>query len=188
MQNRNRLTVLSCLLIASIALAAVMYWPTPRRNALARVEDLDGSYCEQTDDEDGHRQLNCLMLTSRPVTEADLIALSDLRPIHRLMLDGCPLKDDWLSHVGQLEELELLTLTGCPVTDAGLTHLRNLKNLKNLSLRNTQVTDAGLVHLQPLTSLIFLNLAYSRATAHGAEELQRALPGLKRIYLQDAPE
>jgi hypothetical protein len=188
MRNRKRLAILSCLLMTAIASAAVVYWPTPRRNALARVEALDGTYREQMDEEDGHRKIHCLILASRPIAESDLIALRELRPIHRLMLDGCPLKDAWLAHLAELEELELLTLTGCPVTDAGLIHLKALKNLKNLSLRNTSVTDAGLVHLQSLTSLTFLNVSYSRVTEHGTEELRRTLPGLNRIYLRDEPD
>ncbi|HEV3437669.1 MAG TPA: hypothetical protein VG122_09940 [Gemmata sp.] len=187
MRNRKRLAILCCVLTIAIASAAIVYWPTPRRNAMARVAALDGTYREQTD-EDGQRKVHCLILASRPIAEPDLIALRDLRPIHRLMLDGCPLKDAWLAHLAELEELELLTLTGCPVTDAGLIHLKTLKNLKNLSLRNTPVTDAGLVHLQSLTSLTFLNVSYSRVTEQGTAELRRTLPGLKRIYLRDEPD
>jgi hypothetical protein len=188
MRNRKRLAVLCCLLTIAVVTAAVVFWPTPRRRALARVEALDGTFEKQVDEEAGSRKVYSLILASRPLTELDLIALGDLRPIHRLMLDGCPLKYDWLAHIAALEELELLTLTGCPITDAGLVHLKGLKHLKNLSLRNTPVTDAGLVHLQQLTGLLFLNVAYSRVTERGVEEFKRTLPDLKKVYIRDEPD
>jgi hypothetical protein len=188
MRTGKRLVVLCCLLAIAIISAAVVFWPTPRRVALGRIEALDGTYKEQMDSEGTPRKLNCVVLASRPVTEPDLIALSDLRPLHRLLLDGCPLQDSWLVHLGMLDELEMLSLTGCPITDAGLVHLKGLKNLKSLSVRNTKVSDAGLIPIQQLTSLTFFNVAYSRVTERGVEDLKHALPGLKNIYFEDPPD
>jgi hypothetical protein len=188
MQKRKGLLVLGCLIAVAIVSVAIVFWPTPRRKAMARIEALDGIFETQIDEEGGRHKINCLILASRPVAEPDLIALNDFRPIHRLMLDGCRLDDAWLAHIGTLEELELLSLTGCKLTDGALAHLKALKHLKNLSLRNTPVTDACLAHLHQLTALTFLNVAYTQVTEHGIEELKHSLPGLKRVYTRDDPE
>ncbi|MDB5311019.1 MAG: hypothetical protein JWO38_5221 [Gemmataceae bacterium] len=177
----RRLTTLLLTLAAAVTALAVTYWPTPRRKALARVEALDGTYCEQTDEEDGPHRVNVLMLTLRPVTGPDLAALRDLRPLHRLLLDGSPVTDDGVAYLGELEELEVLNLTGSKVTDAGLVHLQGLKNLKQLSLRRTRVTDAGLVHLRRLTGLKLLNLSETGVTGRGVEQVRRDIPGLVNV-------
>lgn len=184
-----RLAILLAVLTALVAVAAVKYWPTPRRMSLERLDALDGTYVEQTDPEDGPRQVFSVVLTMRKqLTTDDLVILKDLRPLHRLLLDGSPVTDDGLAQIGQLRELELLNLTGCPVTDAGLVHLEGLGNLKMLSLRGTKVTDAGLVHLRGLTHLKTLNLLETTVSDQGVAELRRALPNLGRIDLHPSPD
>jgi hypothetical protein len=182
MRNR-RLLLLLVFLSALLAAGAVEYWPTPRRMAMSRIKALDGTYVEQTDIDGGPHQIFTVMLTLRPVSEEDLAVLKHLRPIHRLLLDGSPVTDAGLVHISELAELELLNLTGSQVTDDGLAALAQLKNLKMLSLGRTKVTDAGLVHLHALTRLQTLNLYGTAVTDRGAEELQRALPSLRRIDL-----
>jgi hypothetical protein len=182
--NRRQLIVLVLILATAGVVAAVMYWPTPRRAALARVHALQGTLVEQWDSEAEPHLVNVLMLTNRPVMEEDLAALRDLRPLHRLLLDGSPVTDAGLAHLGQIHELELLNLSGSKVTDAGLVHLAGLKKLKMLSLRRTRLTNDGLAHLRGLTDLQSLNLIETAVTERGAAELKRALPKLRQVHLR----
>jgi hypothetical protein len=185
--RRRQLVVVFLLAAVALGAVAIAYWPTPRRQALARVEALKGTYVEQPNEPGGSRRLNILMLTLRPVTEQDLAAVRDIRPLHRILLDGSPVTDAGLVPLGELRELEFLSLIGTQVTDAGLMHLRGLKSLKHLCLRRTGVTDAGLVHLRELTALTSLDVAETGVTDRGVEELHRALPDLK-VYLHIAKD
>jgi hypothetical protein len=177
--RKRRLLWLLLLLGVALGTAGFTYWPTPRRQALARIQALHGTYLEQIDPDGGERWVNVVVLMLRPVTEQDLAALRDLRPLHRLILDGSPVTDAGLASLGDLPELELLTLSGTKVTDAGLTHLGELKRLKRLVLAGTGVTDKGLVHFRQLTGLRDLNLVETRVTERGAQELQQVLPNLQ---------
>jgi hypothetical protein len=167
------------LLVLVVGGLTALYWPTPRRRAMERVEALGGTVVVQTDEEGGVHSSRIVMLSHRPVSLEDLAALHDLRPVHRVILDGSPVTDEGLACLARLEELELLSLSKAPITDAGLTHLSHLSHLRSLSLGKTPVTDAGLIHLRPLTSLVYLSVESTRVTDRGVQELCAAIPGLK---------
>ncbi len=142
MSKRKIVSLMTFLLVAT-AVAAVEYWPSARRRALARIESLDGRYLQQPGS-GGIR--NTVVLAFRPVTEDDLAALTALRPLHALFLPGSAVNDADLKSIGALTDLEELDLSATPVTDKGLTHLAPLQHLQTLFLRKTGITDAGLVH------------------------------------------
>lgn len=178
--TRPRLALALTVLAAAIAIAWIRFAPSPRRQALARIEALHGTYTEQMGED---HKLNIVLLTARPVSESDLAALRDLRPVHRLMLDGSSVTDTGLEQVGELEELEFLTLGGTQITDAGVRSLRRLKHLQILSLRRTRITDAALDDLRELKELKSLVVAETRVTPRGVEDLKRALPHLEIIHI-----
>jgi hypothetical protein len=178
--HKRRLSLLIMLLVAAVGSLAVLHWPTPWRRAMARVEALQGTYVEQMDEKGGvPHPINVLMLTLRPVTEEDLMALRDLRPLHRVLLDGSPVTDAGLAYLGELPELEMLSLMDTQVTDAGLAHLAGLQRLEILILRRTRVTDAGLAQLGKLPALALLNVSESPVTDRGVSELRRLRPEVR---------
>jgi hypothetical protein len=184
MLKQRRLAVLLLVLTALCGVAAAMYWPTPRRQALARLQSLDGYYIEEDVDEgNGPRRVVSISLVQRDVTDEDLPSLRDIRPLHRLLLNGCPITDAGLAHLADFEDLEMVNLTKTHVSDAGLAYLGRLPNLQILILRGTKVTDAGLAHLRGLKRLEVLNVTGTQVTNRALRQLRDASPALKFTHL-----
>jgi hypothetical protein len=164
-------------------LAAVLFWPTPRRSALARVEELNGVYHE--DPAGDGRTLAIVGFISQPVTDADLVILKDIRPLHRVLLDGTKITNSGLVHLEGIEELEFVSVCGTAVTDDGLVHLARIPTLKEVFLRKTRVTDAGLEHLLGLPRLSMVDVTYSLVTQAGASQFRRKTPGVNTVSEDD---
>jgi hypothetical protein len=163
-----------------VGTAAVLLWPTPRRQALARVKELNGTYREEPDP-DG-RKLAIVGFIEQPATDDDLPMLRDIRPLHRVLLDGSKVTDAGLVHLEGIEGLELVSLCNTAVTDAGMVHLRRIPALRWVTVRKTRVSDAGLAQLHGMPHLEFVNVAESRVTTSGVEALYRATPSLKDVF------
>jgi DNA-binding transcriptional LysR family regulator len=185
MKTRRLAIPLVTVSILTVAIAcAIAFWPTPRRAALARIEELAGTYAEQEVDEgSGKRRVVSIMVVGRPVTDDDLALFSKIRPLHRIMVDKTNVTDAGLAHLEGIDELELVSVCHTEVTDAGLTHLEHLPNLRMLSVRHTHVTDSGLSHLLGLNRLESLNVLETSITDGAIDNLRTALPNLKYVFL-----
>jgi hypothetical protein len=183
---RTSTVVLLGVLIVVAVGAAVLFWPTPRRQAIARLKSIDGTYLEEPEP-DG-RRLVIVGLAGRPVTDADLAVLHDIRPLHRLILDGTNITDDSLAQLEGIEGLEDIRLCGTGVTDAGMVHLARIPTLTSVHLRNTRISDAGLAHLHGLPRLGTVNVIASRVTAAGEAELRRTTPSVKDVSRVEADD
>jgi len=86
--------------------------------------------------------------------------------------------DATLTHLKGLTSVRMLCLDRTEVTDAGLVHLKGISSLESIELNRTRVSDAGLAHLKGLSRLKLLYLDRTSVTGEGADELQRAMPGL----------
>jgi hypothetical protein len=176
---RKRIPLLIVLLLL-VGFAAALLWPTPRRQALARVKELNGTYREEPDP-DG-RELAIVGFIGQPATDDDLPMLRAIRPLHRVLLDGSKVTDAGLVHLEGIEGLELVSLCDTAVTDAGMAHLRRIPTLRWVTVRKTQVSDAGLAQLHGMPQLEFVNVAECLVTAKGVEALRQATPSLKDVF------
>jgi hypothetical protein len=95
---------------------------------------------------------------------------------------GLNVIDAELIHLQGLSGLRVLDLSSTEVSDVGLMHLSRLTGLQSLDLSGTRVTNAGLTHLKGLTSLRTLDLLGTTANDFGAQEIRRAIPGLRVRY------
>jgi serine/threonine protein kinase len=121
-------------------------------------------------------------LAGKPVTDAGLVHLKELKNLTGLNLPGTPVTDAGLVHLKELKSLTTLDLRETQLTDAGLVHLKELKNLTGLILQGTKVTDAGLVHLKELKNLTRLDLGITQMTDAGLVHLKE-LKNLMELYL-----
>lgn len=160
--------------------AAVLFWPSPRRQTLDRVQAIGGTYRE--DDDGTGRKLCIVGLINQPAADDDLAVLRHIRPLHRVLLDGSKVTDAGLAHLKDVEGLEWVSVCGTRVTDAGMEHLAAIPSLRSIHLRKTQVSDAGLVRLHGMPHLEFLNVAESRVTADGVTAMKAATPSLTWVY------
>jgi hypothetical protein len=179
---RRRLALLLVVLVALGGVAAVLFWPTHRQRALARVEELSGTYREDRDD-DG-RTLVIVGLIERPITDEDLRLLQHIRPLNRLLLDGTNVTDAGLVQLEGIEGLEWVSVCGTKVTDVGIANLSRIRTLKSIHFTKTQVSDAGIAHLQGMPNLVFVNAIRTRVTAAGVDELRRTTPRLENRPLR----
>jgi hypothetical protein len=179
------LAVLFVLLVAVGGVAAAVYWPTPRRQALDRVEQLGGSYIDETADDDGTglRRVVSVVLVLRPATDDDLPVLRHIRPLHRVLLDGSKVTNAGLAHLQAIEELEWISVCDTAVTDAGLANLRGHPGLRMVHFRRCKVTDTGMGYLKDLPKLVHVNCAETQVTDAGADALRRAFDHPLGIYL-----
>jgi hypothetical protein len=181
--RRRQLVSVTLIVTIGAVCGAVACWRSPRRDALARLAALDGTYMEQRDEAvNANRDLVIIVLSHRQVSEEDLAALRGIRPMHRLFLDSTNVRDDWLAHVAAIEELEWLSICDTQISDEGLVHLRGHPNLRALHMRNSGVGDAGLVPLHGLPKLELINVQQSRVTARGVKELKNKTPSLQQVY------
>jgi hypothetical protein len=175
----RRLKMLLLVLGVFSAFGAVLFWPTPRRQAIARVEQLGGTYSQ---DRSGGGTVSIVGFIGQPVTDDDLTTLRNIRPLHRVLLDGTKVTDAGLAHLEGIEGLEWVSVCKTAVTDAGLVHLSKIPSLRQIHIRNTRVTDAGVVYLHGMPNLEFINLAQTRVTPAGVKALRRATPRLTDVY------
>ena len=176
---RTRNAILLALVVA-VGASVVLFWPTPRRRALARVEDLEGNFYEQPD-ETG-RTISIVLLTNRPVTDDDLVVLQGIRPLHRLLLDGTRVTDAGMAHLEGFEGLEWVSCCTTAVTDEGMGHLKRVPGLRALHLGGTRVSDKGIASLHGLPNLEVANVRHSRVTPSGVDEWRRTTPSLKSVF------
>ena len=83
-------------------------------------------------------------------------------------------------------ELRNLDLSDNPISDKALIHLQPLKKLKTIHLEHTGITDKGLQNLKSLPNLkaIYLSVGPGHGTTRkGRLQLQRAIPGLKIMFI-----
>jgi hypothetical protein len=92
-------------------------------------------------------------LAGKPVTDADLNALSGFAHLYDLVLRRTQITDAGLEHLKKTGKLRVLNLDETRVTDAGLVQLGALTSLRGLYLARTDITDAGLESLRSLTKL-----------------------------------
>ncbi|MGI8602038.1 MAG: c-type cytochrome domain-containing protein [Verrucomicrobiales bacterium] len=105
-------------------------------------------------------------------SDADLAKFSPLAvQMEDMNLARTKITDAGLVAVSQMKNLKRLRLENTAVTDAGLDQLKSLENLEYLNLFNTQITDAGLEKLAPLKKLKRLYVWQTKATKEGAEKL-----------------
>ena len=120
-------------------------------------------------------------LSSKPVTDGDLVTLGRFADLQNLNLADTTITDDGLRHLAQFKRLRELTLSGCPnITGAGLLHLQALRNLYKLQLSgNQQLKNDAMVALWPMRSLGKLDIYKTGVDDDGYNELVRRLPALK---------
>ena len=104
----------------------------------------------------------------------DLSPLAPLAPnrLHALHATNAPITDDQLIHLTEMESLSVLDLSNTRITDRGLVYLQNLPALEELRLWETSVSDAGLAMLGRIRSLRILGLGETRVTDAGLAHLQ----------------
>jgi hypothetical protein len=176
----RQLTAVVFVLATACAGAVGMYWPTPRRQALERVWELNGTYT-RTWEPAARRWVAAVSFADRPVTDADLAVLRSIRPLHRVSLDGTRVTDAGLAHLEGVEGLEWVSACRTGVSDEGMVHFRRVPGLRQLHLCQTRVTDAGLLSVHGLPNLHLIDVADTRVTAAGLAALCRATPSLKDV-------
>ena len=100
----------------------------------------------------------------RQVTDADVLALTQLSHVTTLLLRRSMISDSALEHFRAHDKLEGLDLTATNVTDKALSILQDVPNLKHLGLGGTGISDAGMVHLRKMRSITSLSIAQTRVT------------------------
>jgi hypothetical protein len=141
-----------------------------------------GNYNPDIEDNDGKWRAPMWLVRWVPVDYVANVVYVDLMPRTR----SAPKVDDQtLAQVGRLRHLEELRLTRAAVTDAGLAHLEGLSRLRHLQIDGTRVGDAGLAHLKGLTGLMFVYISGQRISDEARLDLERALPGLGIIHLDE---
>ena len=74
--------------------------------------------------------------------------LASLGQLQELVLTTTPLTDAGLTELARLSQLQTLNVSRTKITDAGLKELAGLKQLKTLRVEYTRVTDAGAAELK----------------------------------------
>jgi uncharacterized membrane protein len=99
--------------------------------------------------------------------------------------EGC--NDETLAQLKPVANLIVdAELARTKVTDKGMQAIGNFSNLRFLDLSDTAVTSAAVKELMKLEKLESLNLTQTKVARNAAAELQ-SKPGLKRLYLFEAP-
>lgn len=125
-----------------------------------------------------------VILTGRPVTDADLTNLKELKYLTELILTETSITGEGLRHLKHLPGLAHLWLKGTRVTDSDLQQLKEFRGLVWLSLANTGVTDDGLTHLATCRGLEELGLDGTPITDAGLAHLAN-LNRLRTIWLNN---
>ena len=118
-------------------------------------------------------RLHALHATNAPITDDQLIHLTEMESLTVLDLSNTSVTDRGLIYLQNLPALEELRLWETRVTDAGLAVLGRMRSLRILGLGGTQITDAGLPHLQGLEHLRILQLWGTAVEGHGLAALHR---------------
>ena len=127
-------------------------------------------------------RLHALHATNAPITDDQLIHLTEMESLSVLDLSNTRISDRGLIYLQNLPALEELRLWETRITDAGLAVLGRIRSLRILGLGGTQVTDAGLAHLQGLEHLRVLQLWGTPVEGHGLAALHR-LKQLEHVSL-----
>jgi len=178
---KRKIAVVVGLLLTIGVGSAVFLWPTPQRNAIARVQELQGIYREERDSTG--RKVVSVIFIGRPIKNDDLSTLRDIRPLNRVFLDSTKVTDAGLAYLEGIEGLEWVSVGDTAVTDEGMVHLSKIPTLHTLHLRKTRVTDAGLAHLQGLPNLTYVTVGQTKITQAGIDALRRTTPSLKSASL-----
>ncbi|HYH69342.1 MAG TPA: hypothetical protein VD866_31905, partial [Urbifossiella sp.] len=115
----------------------------------------------------GPLTLNYVVLTDKPVADADLTVFRPCTKLREVHLAGTKVTNAGLAAFEACADLHQLSLGGTAVTDAGLAHFRRAGGLWFVSLVDTAVTDAGLDHLRNATKLSQVYLRKTRVTGPG---------------------
>lgn len=118
------------------------------------------------------------------LSDAGIRHLAGLAKLENVHLGNAGLGDGTLEVLSGLPNLKTMSLQGNAFTDDGLAHLARMEQLVSLwvGLGKGKITDAGLMHLQGLTNLQTLDVQRTAVTDKGVTELQRALPGLGKVF------
>lgn len=135
--------------------------------------------------------LKTLRLHTGTISEATMVAVSNLSELEVLDLSGSQLKpnaDKAMPHIAKLVKLKELHL-GNPtyianniITDAGLKELASLKKLRTLRLWIGPFTEVGAAALSALTELETLSLA---STLPGASKAAPQIAKLTKLRVLD---
>lgn len=96
--------------------------------------------------------------------KARTIHLKGISSLQRLDLTGIPVSDDDLIAVSELTGLVELNLSETAVTSRGVEKLRGLTSLEVLDLSGTQIDDAAVHALKDCTNLLRLNVSDTELT------------------------
>ena len=120
-------------------------------------------------------------LSSKPVTDADLRAMTEFSELQELSLADTTITDQGLRHLRHFKRLRELTLSQCPrIPSEGLVHLQEITNLYRLQLSgNQQLGNDAMQALWPIRSLGKLDIYQTGVDDEGYDELVRRLPALK---------
>ena len=129
-----------------------------------------------------NRVLSISFIGRKPVSDGDLIGLSQFPHLQELRIQECSeVTDAGMEHVARLAKLTDLHLLHVPITDKGVSRLSSLTILKTLSLLFTRVTGSGLADLAELP-LEKLEISGASSTAAGLKAV-RKLTHLKDLSL-----
>lgn len=150
--------------------------------AFGGVERLDLSYSPITgkgvEALRGTPGLLGLNLAWTGVGDGALEAVADLPQLIELDLWGCrEITDAGVLALSEMVQLERLDLGLCEISDVGLRRLLGLNRLQDLSLSGTQISDRGLETLGSVSTLQRLDLSGTRVTGSGLESIA-GLPAL----------
>jgi hypothetical protein len=132
----------------------------------------------------GLKELNLRYVTFslERANDQELAAIGTLTNVFSLRLEDSPdVTNDGLATLSSLP-LHTIEFSGTPISDDGLRHLSKMTTLERLDLDSAQITDEGLEHLKGLFGLEYVTLRGTQVTDEGAEKLQKAIPGIRRIY------
>ena len=148
----------------------------PQAASISAIQKLGGSARFV----DGAWEVNFAIRGQR-LTDADLVHITDLRPLTWLNLKGTQVTDKGLARLRNLQSLQVLNLAETAISDDGLNQLKALKNLEHLNVHGTRVSDRGLERLIECRKLRKLYVWKTSVTDAGVGRLQQQLPQLKVV-------
>lgn len=155
--------------------------------AVAALDDLERKGFAVRAISAGSPLLQADYTTSRPLTDDDMAALSEIAPQLRILnLRNAGTTDAQLKAIGTFENLTRLRLELNPVTDAGLAALSGLRKLEYLNLYGTRITNAGLLSLGSLPRLREVFVWQTQVTPAAIAEFERAHTQVKVVQGFDA--
>jgi internalin A len=141
--------------------------------------------------DDGLRQIAALFASQTPfqhelnlsesaVTDAGLVHLQGL-DFDKLGLSRTTVSDLGIAHLEKAKRIGELDLADTQITDKGAEAFPHINSLYGLVISRTQISDAALMHIKQMPDLCGLDVSGTRVTKAGVQDLQSALPKLRRV-------